>query len=215
MSLVEPIKDGAARLDVNLADEALEKAAAFIELLSKWNRVTNLTAVRDPAQMVAYHLLDAFAVQPWITGQRILDVGSGGGIPGVPLALINPDKDFILLDSNGKKTRFMVQAKVELALDNVEVIQSRIEDHETQYDQIISRAFTSLDQYATCCLPLLVDRGSLLAMKGPDQAEELAAMERDNLDIRINALQVPGVQGERFLIELKAVDQGPEVNSAR
>lgn len=206
MELGDAIAQGLHQLGLQPDADVTEKAVSFIQLLERWNRVTNLTAIRDPMEMVSHHLMDSFAVQPWITGHTILDAGSGGGLPGIALALINADKDFILLDSNGKKTRFMVQAKVELGLDNVTVVQSRIEDHTDRYDQVISRAFASLPDFIRLAAPLLNRGGSLLAMKGPDQINEMAAVEETEFMVDIHELVVPGLARERFLVQLKAGD---------
>ncbi|SVE11695.1 uncharacterized protein METZ01_LOCUS464549, partial [marine metagenome] len=160
------------------ADQILiEQLQTYQALLLHWNKTANLTAITEPDKIVTHHLLDALAVHEFITGQRVLDVGSGAGLPGIPLALINPDKDFILLDSNGKKTRFMTQARIELGLENVTVVKSRIEDYDDRVDHVISRAFSSLAEFGHFCLRLLEKNGSLLAMKGPGYEIELAALE--------------------------------------
>ena len=122
------ITDGFQALGLKEDPALVERSSCFLELLVRWNRVTNLTALTDIKAMVGVHLLDSLAVAPYITGRKILDVGSGAGLPGIPLALLYPDKDFILLDSNGKKTRFMTQVTIELQLDNVKVVHLRVED---------------------------------------------------------------------------------------
>ena len=196
MSLVEQITIGLD--DLGLGDHAdkAEPLAHFLELIDRWNRVTNLTAIRKPEDMVSQHLLDSLSVSPYVKGARVLDVGSGAGLPGIPLALFQPDKDFILLDSNGKKTRFMTQAAIELGLGNVTVLQQRIEDCTELFDQVISRAFASLDDFVSLCMPRVKIGGSLLAMKGPseiDQADRIPTA-------CVHELHVPGLDRARYLV---------------
>ena len=196
MSLVEQITIGLD--DLGLGDHAdkAEPLARYLELIDRWNRVTNLTAIRKPEDMVSQHLLDSLSVSPYVKGARVLDVGSGAGLPGIPLALFQPDKDFILLDSNGKKTRFMTQAAIELGLGNVTVLQQRIEDCTELFDQVISRAFASLDDFVSLCMPRVKIGGSLLAMKGPseiDQADRIPTA-------CVHELHVPGLDRARYLV---------------
>jgi len=129
-TLLSSLQDGVHALGLALAPAAQEKLIAYIELLAKWNQAYNLTAVRDPEQMIARHLLDSLAILPWVRGPRVLDIGSGAGLPGIPLALARPELQFVLLDSNAKKTRFITQALAELGLENVEVVHSRVEKYQ-------------------------------------------------------------------------------------
>ena len=202
MSVEQQLDSGLERLGFSDRADLVDRAISYQSLLLKWNKVTNLTAITDPEQVITHHLLDAFAVNPWITGKKILDVGSGGGIPGIPLALANPDKDFILLDPNGKKTRFMTQAKIELSLGNVTVIQARVEDHSAHYDQVVSRAFRQISGFVETCARLVVTGGSLLAMKGPDFKEELAQLPDLAETVSVSPITVPGMEAERFLVEI-------------
>ncbi len=187
---------------LGLSDHAgkAEQFAHYLEMIARWNRVTNLTAVKAADEMVALHLLDSLSVLPFVSGSRILDVGSGAGLPGIPLAMLQPDKDFILLDSNGKKTRFMTQAAIELELSNVTVLQQRIEDCCEVVDQVISRAFTSLEEFVHLCLPRVRPGGNLLAMKGPAEKGQSDRFSQAT----VHELQVPGLDRERYLVVISA-----------
>ncbi|MBT4161662.1 MAG: 16S rRNA (guanine(527)-N(7))-methyltransferase RsmG [Gammaproteobacteria bacterium] len=202
MEADELLKSGLGELEIPASDTLMEKALHYKSLLMRWNRVTNLTAILESEKITSHHLLDAFSITSFLKGSRILDVGSGAGLPGIPLALINPDKDFILLDSNGKKTRFMTQVKIELGLDNVEVIQARVEDFEGSFDQVLSRAFASLADFVSSSRHLATS-GNLLAMKGLDLEEELEALDSGSVEVNVHKFSVPGIETERCLVELK------------
>ena len=176
----------------------------YIALLGKWNRVYNLTAVRDPVEMVPLHLLDSLAVAPHLHGVRILDVGSGPGLPGIPLAAILPELRFTLLDSNGKKTRFMQQAAIELGLSNVDVVHARVENYHPPegFDTVISRAFASIADFVSLAGPLCRQGGRLLAMKGRYPEDELAGLPAGFKVAAVHALRVPGLDSERHLVEI-------------
>ena len=189
---------GAELLGVPLSSAQLDTLVRYLALIDRWNRVYNLTAVRQVNDMVTLHLLDSLSVLPFITGQQVLDVGSGAGLPGIPLAVALPDKEFILLDSNGKKTRFMTQAAIDLGLGNVHVIQSRIEDYEGSFDHVLCRAFTDLDRFAAECARLLREEGTLLAMKGPEATETAGTSAHQ----RLHELKVPGLDATRMLVEV-------------
>jgi len=186
--------------DVHCVDQLL----AFVALLQKWNRAYNLTAVRDPLSMVRRHLLDSLSISEHIRGTQLLDVGSGAGLPGIPLALCQPQRHFTLLDGNGKKTRFLFQARAALQLANVDVVHARIEAHrDSRYDCILSRAFAPLETIYRLCAPLLVPGGSLLAMKGALTEEEMAPLRKQPVDILCVPLQVPGLDEQRTLVTLQ------------
>ena len=199
MSLKEKIKRGLVALTLESDAEVVKKLEQYLALITKWNKVTNLTSIDNPEQMVVIHLLDSLSIQPYLNGHRILDVGSGAGLPGIPLALINQDKDFILLDSNGKKTRFMVQATIELGIKNIEVVQSRAQDFQGEFDHVVCRAFTGTDDFVKSCSHLLAPGGSLLAMKGP---AEIEITRRLGFKHSIHRLHVPNMTSERYLIEI-------------
>lgn len=196
---------GAQQLGVSLNDEQQENLLAYLALLIKWNKAYNLTAVRDPEEMVSRHLLDSLSVLPYIEcADSWLDVGSGGGMPGIILAIMRPQKAFSLLDSNGKKTRFLTQVKLELKLENVQVIHKRIEDHQVEepYAGIISRAFSSLADFTNWTQHLSDSSTRWLAMKGVHPDDELQQLAADFKLDSCNKLDVPGCQGQRHLVLL-------------
>lgn len=176
----------------------------YLALLARWNRAYNLTAVREPAQMVPAHLLDSLAISRYLRGDRVLDLGTGPGLPGVPLAILHPERRFVLLDSNGKKTRFIEQAVSELGLGNVQVVRARAERYrpELGFDSITARAFADLRTILGLARPMLRAGGELLAMKG-QRAEvdaELADLALDPQALRVIPLQVPQLARERHLV---------------
>lgn len=181
---------------------------AYLDLLVKWNRAYNLSAVRDPVEMVPKHLLDSLAILPWAGHGRLLDVGSGAGLPGIPLAIARPDLQVTLLDSNGKKIRFLRQAQIELRLANLSVVESRVEAyHPSQpFDQISSRAFAELGTFVELTRHLLRPGGRWLAMKGRLDNNELAQITAKNVKLQVHRLQVPGLDAERHLIELSLAE---------
>ena len=170
----------------------------YLALLEKWNRTFNLTAVRDPAIVVSRQLLDSLSIQDLVRGEHVLDVGSGAGLPGIPLAIMNPERAFTLLDTNGKKTRFLRQAKLELGLDNVQVEQVRVEQYHPPrlFDTIASRAFASLPDMVELTRHLLAPGGCWLAMKGTVPGDELDALSGE-INYEIHELAVPGEDARR------------------
>ena len=198
------LERGLDRLAVSLPAAAVERLLQYLALLLKWNRAYNLTAV-PPAEMVSRHLLDSLAVLPYLQGQRCADVGTGAGLPGIPLAIASPEKNFELLDSNGKKIRFVTQAITELGLPNARAHQSRVEQWRPQagYEAITSRAFTALADMANLCEHLLAPQGRLLALKGQYPAEELNALPNRFEVEACHPLQVPGASGQRHLVVLR------------
>ncbi len=193
---------GLRQLGLALDERRVDALLEYLALLQKWNRAFNLTAVREPREMVVKHLLDSLAVTPWFDGGHVLDIGSGAGLPGIPLAIAQPDRRFDLLDSNGKKTRFMHEAARRLGLGNVAVIHSRIEDlraPEGGYDIVTARAFASLGEIVALAAPLLHPGGKILALKGRPHADELSAVP-DGHATRVEAIEVPGLDAERHLI---------------
>ncbi|SDW79272.1 16S rRNA (guanine(527)-N(7))-methyltransferase RsmG [Marinobacter mobilis] len=201
------LQDGLAAMDVELSPQVQEQLLAFLGLLNKWNRAYNLTAVRDPRDMVSRQLLDSLSILPFIRAERILDVGSGGGLPGIPLAIVFPQRRFTLLDSNGKKTRFLNQCVLELGLTNVEVIHGRAEDCQPDqpFSQITSRAFTALANLVDWCGSLLQEDGEFLAMKGQFPDDEVAALPSGWQLGSHQPLVVPGCSGERHMLILTRV----------
>ncbi len=215
LSLRERICKGAAAQSLSLTDspELTESQAdlltRYLELLAKWNKAYNLTAVRDPVEMVSRHILDSLSIAPFMEGERLMDVGSGPGLPGIPMAILNPEKQFTVLDSNGKKTRFMTQAKTDLGLENVTVANCRVESFEVEqpFDVIMSRAFSSLIDMINGTRHLIKADGKFLAMKGIFPEQELADLKQERPEISLlesHALDVPGCEAQRHLVILKA-----------
>lgn len=188
-------------MQLALDDAQRERLLAYLALLARWNRAYNLTAVRDPAQMVRRQLLDSLSILPWVDAGPVLDVGTGAGLPGIPLAIARADLPFVLLDTNGKKTRFVQQAVGELGLDNVEVVRARAESLQrpAQFARICSRAFATLADMVAATRGLLADDGSWLAMKGAAPHAELRDLPT-GLVARVEALHVPGEVGARHLV---------------
>jgi 16S rRNA (guanine527-N7)-methyltransferase len=201
----DELAQGAAQLGVSLSAQQQTLLLAYLALLIKWNKAYNLTAVRNPDEMVSRHLLDSLSLVPFIDGASWLDVGSGGGMPGIPLAILFPDKQFTLLDSNGKKTRFLTQVKLELQLSNVQVVNARVESlqPEQPFAGIVSRAFSSLADFANLTRHLGNQNSLWLAMKGLHPTDELQALPSDFILHGEHALAVPGCQGQRHLLILR------------
>jgi 16S rRNA (guanine527-N7)-methyltransferase len=202
MSLRSILDQGLDQLGLDVGDAKRQKLIDYIHLLVKWNKIHNLTAVRDPEEMITLHLLDSLAVMPHLQAKRLLDVGSGAGLPGIPLAICLPELQVTVMDSSQKKTSFMRQAKAELALDNLEVVCGRVEDYQPDapFDTITSRAFSELALFVKLTNHLGAEGGQWLAMKGVYPQEEL-----DKLDIvpsKVLPLQVPGLQAQRHLVVL-------------
>ncbi len=204
------LESGISELGLELSDHQRESLLTYIQLLLKWNKVYNLTAVRDPGQIVIRHLLDSLAIAPWCTGQRLIDVGTGAGLPGVPLALLYPDKEVHLLDSNSKKTRFLFQVKTALGLDNISIHHARVESFTPihRYDAVLSRAFASLLDMVTGCEHLLCDSGQFIAMKGGLCESELASVATLGLSTTVHELNVPGLAEQRHLVILSGKKSG-------
>ena len=196
---------GAEQMGIALSEHQAEQLLAYMALLNTWNKAYNLTAVRDPNEMVSRHLLDSLSVLPHVEQGRWLDVGSGGGMPGVILAIMLPDSDFTLLDSNGKKTRFLTQVRLELGLDNMQVVNSRVEafSPDRPFDGIVSRAFSSLADFTELTRHLSTPQTRWLAMKGLYPQDELQALADDFRVQRSIELSVPGSDASRHLLVLQ------------
>lgn len=192
----------AKKIGVALTQVQLGLLLDYLELLIKWNKAYNLTAIREPQDMLVKHLIDSLSIAPYIQGDCLADVGTGPGLPGIPMAIVYPDKRFLLVDSNGKKTRFLTQCKITLGLENFEVFNGRVEaiPAEEKFDQLMSRAFTALDNMVKLCKHLLTDEGVFLAMKGLYPADEITELP-EGYEVK-NAIKlcVPACEEDRHLI---------------
>lgn len=208
------LEQGIRELELTIPANAQSKLLHYLHLIVKWNKRFNLSGITSIQEMVSLHLLDSLAVSPFIEGNKILDIGSGAGLPGIPLAVVNPDKNFVLLDSNGKKTRFLFQVKVALELENVEVVNARVDEYfercQKDFSLITCRAFSSLTSIVKMSEKPLSVGTQLLAMKGVYPHEEIAELEQFNeankatTDVysvkRITELLVPGIESKRHLV---------------
>lgn len=195
----QKLEEGLKRLGV---DAGIDKLAQYLVLLNKWNKAYNLTAVRNVEDMVSRHILDSLALTPWVSGQRIIDVGTGAGLPGIPLAMAFPEKQFVLLDSNGKKMRFLREVKRQLNLSNIELVENRVEafHSEKPFDVVISRAFSELEKMIQWTKHLKASDGVWLAMKGKQPILELKALSQQ---VTIHEYQVPGLNEERCCVVIQ------------
>lgn len=195
---------GAAALGVPLTAGQRASLLRLVAEVEEWNGRFNLTAIREPAEMVRKHLLDSLAVQPWLTGTRIADVGTGPGFPGLPLAVINPDRRFTLVEATAKKSRFVEHAARALGLDNVEVVNSRAEAWRPPrpFDTVVCRALGKLHEFVRFAGHLCAREGRMLAMKGQYPEAELAAVPKGWRVVAVHRLEVPGLGAERHLVEL-------------
>jgi 16S rRNA (guanine527-N7)-methyltransferase len=201
------LAQGLEAMRISLPDAALEKLLAYLDLLDKWNRSYKLTAVRGE-KALAYHLLDSLAILPYIgaiSGKRALDLGSGGGAPGIPLAIALPERELTLVESVSKKAAFLKQATIEIGLTNISVHCGRVEQYHPPFGfpAIVSRAFSSLHEFVACSRHLLAEEGRWLAMKGHWPKEEAEALPGEIVLEAVHPLCVPGVEGERHLAVLK------------
>jgi len=202
MSSADELGRGLTALGLKLCADKLAKFERYLDLLEKWNRVYNLTAIRDRERMVTHHLLDSLAILPYVKGPRVLDVGSGAGLPGIPLAIANADLRVTVLDSNHKKTAFLHQAVAELGLKNAAVEAERVESWRTsaRFEAIVSRAFSELGEFVAASDRLLAPGGIIAAMKGVHPGEEIERMPGGFQVVNVVKLTVPGLDAERHLV---------------
>jgi len=193
---------GVKKMGLEVSASQQQKMLDYLALLVKWNQAFNLTAIRDLGQMVSRQLLDSLSILSLVKGQRVLDVGTGAGLPGIPLSIMYPAKQFVLLDSNGKKTRFVQQAKMTLGLDNLEVVQSRVDEYQPAklFDCITSRAFADLPDMIKGTQHLLSEQGFLLAMKGLIPTEEMQSIEQKGWMVTVELLTLPNNTSQRHAI---------------
>ncbi len=196
---------GLESLNLSLAEDKIEQLLDFIKLIEKWNKAYNLTAIRDREDMVRLHLLDSLAIVPFIEGKRVIDIGTGAGLPGIPLAIYLPEVEFTLLDSNAKKTRFVQQAILELKLKNASVCHNRVEQYhpEKSFDTVITRAFAGLSDIVELTAHLLSKNGVLLAMKG--QSPDVPKLESAKTELI--PVNVPGITAERCLVRIQLIKE--------
>ncbi|MDN0084342.1 16S rRNA (guanine(527)-N(7))-methyltransferase RsmG [Crenobacter sp. SG2305] len=205
MTTTQELQQGIAALGLELDAAQIDKLQGYLTLLGKWNQTYNLTAVREAERMVSYHLLDSLSLMPKLDGgTRLLDVGSGGGMPGIPAAIARPDLTVVVLDANHKKTTFLRQAVIELGLTNVTVVTERVEHYqpEQKFDRITSRAFSELAEFVKLTRHLLADGGQWVAMKGVYPYEEIALLPTDVRVAEVLPLTVPGLDAERHLVRV-------------
>lgn len=208
MTLAADLAAGIAALGVEVPAVAQRRMLDYLALVAKWNKTYNLTAVREPDRMLTHHLLDSLAVLPHLRGPRILDVGTGPGLPGIPLALARPDWHFTLLDSNHKKTTFLRQAAIELKLDNVEVVCERVESWPVAqpFNTVVSRAFSELAEFVALAGRFCAKDGVVIAMKGVYPHDELAQLPQTFRLRDVVPLNVPGLGAERHAALLQPAE---------
>ncbi|MCW5627023.1 MAG: 16S rRNA (guanine(527)-N(7))-methyltransferase RsmG [Burkholderiales bacterium] len=211
VGLDDMLARGAADLGVPLSPAALRKLLDYQALLAKWNRVYNLTAIREPERVVSHHLLDSLAVVPHLEGHRVADIGTGAGLPGIPIAILRPQWVLALVDSNHKKMAFVTQALAELQITNGVARRDRVEQWRPvdPFDQVVSRAFADLPDFVKVAGHLVRPGGQLVAMKGLHPYEEIAQLPADWVCIRVQPLEVPGVDGQRHLVFLQRASEVP------
>jgi|TARA_R100001224_G_C3998921_1_gene141861 16S rRNA (guanine527-N7)-methyltransferase len=198
----EQLKELLEQAQLTLSESQIDQQLALVGLLDKWNKAYNLTSVRNPKDMLTRHIMDSLAVRQYLQGQRFIDVGTGPGLPGLPLAIAEPDKEFVLLDSLGKRIRFIRQVCHELKLTNVTPVQARVEDYqdEKKFDGVISRAFASLNDMLSWCEHLPSDKGRFYALKGLYPQEELDELSANYKTESIEQINVPGIDASRHIV---------------
>ncbi|WP_043640600.1 16S rRNA (guanine(527)-N(7))-methyltransferase RsmG [Chromobacterium haemolyticum] len=213
MTHTTELQQGLSQLKLELSDAQIDLLDRYLALLAKWNQTYNLTAVREEKRMVSYHLLDSLSLVPHLDGgSRLLDVGSGGGMPGIPAAIARPDLQVVLLDSNHKKTTFLRQVVVELGLPNVQVMTERVEAYqpEQKFDRITSRAFSELAEFVKLTRHLLAEQGQYVAMKGVYPYEEIALLPQGTAVSEVLPVTVPGLDAERHLVRMRLEGVGAQ-----
>lgn len=203
MSLKPTLRELINQTDLSVNDEQIDKFIQFVELIVKWNKAYNLSSIKQPEEMLVKHIMDSIAVAPFVTAQKNIDVGTGPGLPGIPLAIMHPDKQFTLVDSLGKRVRFVKQAVFELKLTNVTPMQARIEDvTSNDFDCVMSRAFASLADFVSISEHLLTKDGFFLALKGQLQNDEISLLPEEFSVAQVTPLLVPSLNGKRHLLKI-------------
>lgn len=203
--LAAAIADGILNMGLDVDPDIAPKLADYLVLIERWNRVDNLTAVRDPGDMVSRHILDSLSALQYLQPGRVADIGTGAGLPGIPLAVARPDWQFELVDASAKRVRFVQQACIELGLKNVSVEQARVQDYhpDQPFDNVISRAFASLPDFVQQAGHLVADQGQLVAMKGPEPESEMSELPDDWKIAGLASIQVPAGAAARTIITLR------------
>ena len=193
--------EGAELMNISLSDKQVQQLLRYLSLILKWNRIYNLSAIRDPIESVKKHLLDSLSIIHFVQPGLLLDVGSGAGLPGIVIAIMKPETEVFVLDSVGKKCRFMQAVKSELALENLSVVNSRVESFKSKksFSQITSRAFAEASKTIQLTKHLLEENGRYLLMKGSNVLEE----DVDNLNVKVHSMKVPFVSDKRSLLEIQ------------
>ncbi|TVO37164.1 16S rRNA (guanine(527)-N(7))-methyltransferase RsmG [Vibrio algivorus] len=205
-ALREKLDSLLSQTDLKVSELQRDQLIGYVQMLDKWNKAYNLTSVRNPMDMLVKHIMDSIVVSPYLSGERFIDVGTGPGLPGIPLAIMNPDYQFTLLDSLGKRIRFIKQVLHELSIHNVEPVQSRVEEFQPEvgFDGVISRAFASMMDMVEWCHHLpKADGGVFLALKGQLPEDEIAQLPESLMVSQVHVLQVPELEGDRHLIILE------------
>jgi 16S rRNA (guanine527-N7)-methyltransferase len=208
--LLTVLNNSLKNCELIVTEEQQQQLIHYVLMMHKWNKAYNLTSVRDPQQMVIKHIVDSIVVAPFLDKIHYIDVGTGPGLPGIPLAIMCPDKQFILLDSLGKRVRFMKQVAYELKIDNIQPVQSRVEDFvpSVEIDGVLSRAFASLKDMLHWCQHLVDSQGVFLALKGQLSADELHSLPLGFILQETIKLDVPGLEGERHIVKIKKQSVG-------
>lgn len=193
-----------AEMNLSATEQQKKQLIGFVEMLNKWNKAYNLTSIRDPQQMLIRHIMDSLAVSPHLVGERFIDVGTGPGLPGIPLAIMNPDKTFVLLDSLGKRIRFQKQVQHELGIKNISSVESRVEAYqpETKFDGVLSRAFASIEDMLHWCHHLPTDCGCYYALKGQLAEDEMEKLPEEFEVTDVIELKVPCLDEQRHLLRV-------------
>ncbi|MEW6989591.1 16S rRNA (guanine(527)-N(7))-methyltransferase RsmG [Colwelliaceae bacterium 6441] len=205
MSLTSELVSLIEKSNIVLNEKQISQLIQYVELLDKWNKAYNLTSVRDPSEMLIKHIMDSLSVGKVLNGNTFIDVGTGPGLPGIPLAILYPERQFVLLDSLGKRITFLRQVVFQLKLANVTPLLSRVEKYQPEipFDGVLSRAFASLEDMITWCKHLIDENGRFYALKGQFPKDELNQLPNDVLLVKSHEITVPNLIGERHVIELK------------
>ena len=206
-TLKRKVEEGLVFFGLPFSNEAVDKCCKHLFLLKRWSQVFNLSGIKDLNDMVVKHVLDSVSIVPFLKGEKIIDVGSGAGFPGIPIAILLPNISFSLLDSNGKKIRFLTEIKSQLQLNNVTIVNDRVEKHVpvSPYDMVVCRAFSSLEKIVLNCSRLVAPNGSVLAMKAALSQQELTAARVVSPGLKIHKLEIPSLKLPRHLVELQPV----------